>query len=458
MTSPFGSPAHLCSLVYGRLCPTRVPTGLPITFRALHLLAGDAEIAAAAALLQDERFFPTQQTRDWLAEIVRPFVTAAPYYNVRTAGDFFALMQCATQVAGGTHPGIRRLRAEMDQLLPEARQFEVDRSNGDARPGAPPPSSDTHAAQFVANRPDEQPDDSPANSFPWQSWQVSFASAKGPIAGDKLENQDAVLAMESGSALTFALCDGVSTSYGARYAAAWAAATFCFHVSHRLREQGAACDLAAALRQAVVSTHTGLTAMLDALVDDGTHPAWSHLRSGSQVPRTLERKLCENPREPQPGRSWAPVLATTLIGGVLQLDRHGTQAYFLRLGDGVVEVVEPAAAAVSLLAMDADELAIDNLLCPGPRGRASIDGAHVVSRVLSDRQSLVVSSDGLIRGVTGTVSDALGICDGGGRTARVLLHEACDRADLLNEQSADHIYADNLSLLYLRSVSDPQFR
>jgi hypothetical protein len=456
VTSSFGSRDHLCSLVHGRLSHTRVPIGLPITFRALHLLFSDAEIATAAALLQDERFFPAQQTRDWLAHIVKPFVAAAPHYDVRTAGEFFALMQYVAQVASATDPVTRRLRAEMDQLLPEAEQFELDRSNGDARLGAPPSPSDAHATQFIASRPDEEPEDSATNSFLWQSWHVSFASAKGPIAGDKLENQDAVLALPFKSALIFALCDGVSTSYGARYAAAWAAATFCFHASQRLRQGGAACDLTDTLRQAAALTYGGLTALLDALVDDEQHPAWPNLRSGSQVPRTLERKLCENTREPHSGRSWAPVLATTLIGGVLQPDHTGAQAYFLRLGDGVVEVLEPNAAAVPVLPMDADEMAIDNLLCPGPRGRASIEGAEVLSRPLSGRQSLVVSSDGLVRGITGSLSDALCVNQREAGTARVLLREACDRANQVNERSADHIYADNLSLLYLRSVSDPR--
>jgi hypothetical protein len=100
--------------------------------------------------------------------------------------------------------------------------------------------------------------------------------------------------------------------------------------------------------------------------------------------------------------------------------------------------------------MDQEELAIETVLCPGPKGIHSIESAQFESTKIHDRQSLLVSSDGLVRGISGAVSRALELSEDRGRSAVQILRDACAFADRFNSETRGHMYCDNLSLLYFR--------
>jgi hypothetical protein len=456
VTLSVGSPKQFCALVFGRLrnSGVRVPAGLPILMRACHLRWHDDDLGKTGESLRQSPLFARPHARDCREQFLVPLIAVAPSYGVRTAGDFFKLIQRAAQISNATHPKLRHLRSEMTQLSKEVETLETTRLASENTAPASLLECETETANFITDRPDEQPTREGLNSFKWQSWVVSFASHKGPAAADKLENQDAVLVKRVSASLVFALCDGVSTSYGARYGAARAVATFCSHLCQQLTAQQRTSDrrdLSQILGMAASHTQDNLSVFLEALLKDDANSDWRLLRSGSPVQRSVERKLCENTCAPQTGRSWAPVLATTLIGGVIQHSADGAEVHVLRLGDGVIEVIDGAAPVESLLAMNSKETAIDSVLCPGPKGQASVKAVQVANRMIARGQSLVISSDGLIRGIEGTVSDGLMLRDGQSRVAADILRDASDRANQHNSQTtASDLYADNLSLIYMR--------
>jgi hypothetical protein len=194
--------------------------------------------------------------------------------------------------------------------------------------------------------------------------------------------------------------------------------------------------------------------------------AWDEVHGASRLSREVARRLCQNTLEPK-NRAWGPVMATTLLGGVVVTTHDATRVHLITIGDGVVELGGALAGAPpeQLLTTDPNETAISESLSPGPLGRRTV--AQLTANAaftLPRTATLVVSSDGLARGHTSPVYtklEELAVEDGfpalseeRGATLRVLARCA-SFADAEHERDAANLFNDNLSLVLIRSKENP---
>jgi serine/threonine protein phosphatase PrpC len=283
-----------------------------------------------------------------------------------------------------------------------------------------------------------------------------YASHIGPHGAAKPQNQDAAHVIADGRNLIFALADGVSTSTGARLAAAAVVVSFCDAVKTAL-SAGHPPDVAC-LASAVRTTQLAMDALLGEVLKRWETESFSELHD--RVPRDSALIFLQNTARPARARL-DPALATTLIGGVVTVADSSSDAvgHVIRIGDGIVEHIGRNGEVATLFDMVRTESAISEILAPGPRGRAAIDQLASVAVCLEPNEFLLLSSDGLTRGHELTVwrelqetfqGDFGGALKSKPEFARLLLDDAASAADTIRKNKPHaRLFDDNLSLILI---------
>lgn len=335
---------------------------------------------------------------------------------------------------------------KMPDLLPEVPVSIAPPANG--RPLAKTELTAFTLAQ-LQQRPDEQ-----GQCVTVAGLKLWHASHCGPVLAAKAENQDATWADSVGGNLVFALADGVSTSLGARLAAALAARAFVTRAAHSLNHTPhlAAAEL---LRAAAAYAQQQLEELLDQFRRAPHAPQFAALR-GPVQPEVAVRLLANTLTR---HKNWGPALATTLLGGVAvrQPQTASFQVHIAVSGDGAIEHFDAAQQSWRReLATDPALTALADALCPGPAGRAGLQALRLLPPVtLRPGDTLLLSSDGLARGHQETVSAILSQhnCwpDGSPQAdfAWQVLARAAQTAD---RSESTTLFADNLSLLLLTAT------
>lgn len=298
---------------------------------------------------------------------------------------------------------------------------------------------------------------------------VWHATSIGPRSAEKSENEDATYAMtnpemSSPPVVGFALADGVSTSLGSRLAATSIVRRFCEVVLQQMTkgERVTGRVLIEAARQTQVS--------LDELTQTLLHRVNSfgfEAMLGSELKREVATRLLENTLEPKVAAMPA-ALNATLIGGVVQ--PNGTPGVFqievIRIGDGSVEHIDADGNLTSMLDTDPNVMQISESLGPGPQSRALFEQSETTlpttTVMLCPGESLIVSSDGLVRGhdqpITRKLEQLLGkqfwneARPDEADAALKILRRACHSADeLFLQDSNQSLFADNVSIIVIRS-------
>ena len=315
-------------------------------------------------------------------------------------------------------------------------------------PPAPPPPRGLRPRpqQPYSDRIDERGGFLRAGSL--QAW---FASSRGPAYARKPDNQDAAYATQSSGSLVFAIADGVTTSTGARYGAAATAFVFTACLADCLKSS--ADRSPDVLLKAARMAHTGLDSLLEILLAQWTEHDFSEVYA--DMGRDGAARILENTRAPK--RDWPPALASTLIGGYLAPAGASASGHVLRIGDGVVEKLDPLDRCASVLGMDSTVTEVSTHFGPGPIAAGNLSAAQVVPMTLDPGEWLLVSSDGLTRGhsssVAGQLSALLGrdflrrLPPANGAALSLIDHAtaAADQAHASGAASA--MFDDNLSLV-----------
>ena len=279
---------------------------------------------------------------------------------------------------------------------------------------------------------------------------VSHATHIGPHRADKLENQDATFAtVGSRGEVIFTVADGVSTSFGARYAAAAAGEYFCKALASRLAEGGLVS------REMISDTLRRTQAFLEqqakglAMAEESA--IWDVVRGASNLSRESVVRMIEKTLTDQ-GFKY-PVLATTLMGGVAHRDcqTRNWVVQIFRVGDGWAEV-SCAHGIEVLLNMDQERTHLSSVLCPGPLGSACVDGFEYVSRECGPDDYLLLSTDGLLRGpasgtLHGILMDVSSVFASGNGPKNPLgvLNDAATHED----QQQAGLFRDNLGIAFV---------
>jgi len=281
------------------------------------------------------------------------------------------------------------------------------------------------------------------------------ASHCGPSYTQKKENQDATYALRCQTGIAFALADGISTSYGAHFAATAAVFSFCQAACRHIVAQQ---ELEPAIREAIHEAQEWLNSALIYLLKEPTAPEWKEVAGQSNMAHDVAVRLLDNTRTRR-NNHWGPSLAATLIAGIARPANDGWEVGFIRLGDGAVECWHESGTVTRLIEMDSTQSEVSSCICPSFDQSTRIQGEfHRFSFVSSD--ILLISSDGLARGHDRTVTEELleiGILQRNGMKAndfRVLhlLDSASEHADQLFKKDGSQMFADNLSLIIIESV------
>jgi hypothetical protein len=285
------------------------------------------------------------------------------------------------------------------------------------------------------------------------------ANHPGPSYSKKAENQDATFALADGPRVYFALADGVSSSYGSRFAAAAIASLFCSNLQRVLKP--VAKPDSTLLKEAAGETHDWLDCTLSYLLANPTAREWSDVRGATDVRADTAMQLFENTQNPT-NREWGPVLAATLVGGVIQPAEKGKglELYAIRIGDGLIEQIASLGdeGGVShVLSMDSRAGESPAALSPGPAGLRWLETPDTLRCFIGPRESLVISSDGLARGHSDMVSEQLreivgkpdlGLRDGDKKSALKMLQAAADYADAAVKANPKfRLFDDDLSVI-----------
>jgi serine/threonine protein phosphatase PrpC len=293
-------------------------------------------------------------------------------------------------------------------------------------------------------------------------WHASYI---GPRSAEKSENQDATFAMTSAAisglpCLAFALADGVSSSLGSRFAATSIVQRFCEYVSRQFSkdEEVGGQELIYAARQ----TQASLEELARALLHEVKSASFESMLGTELTPKASVRVL-QNTLNPKVA-AMPSALNATLIGGVVQ-PRENTvvRVALLRIGDGSVEHIDAHGKVSVVLATDPATMAISEAMGPGPPSRRLFEQTHSLSAtsvLLAPGDSLVISSDGLARGHDRPISTKLeellgepwrGECWREADAALQILHRACASADEESARGIQGLFADNVSLIVIRS-------
>jgi len=282
-----------------------------------------------------------------------------------------------------------------------------------------------------------------------------FASHAGPEFACKSENQDAAYALVNDNRLIFALTDGVSTSFGARFAALATSRLFCEHLASQLVRGEVQCGQ---LILAVQSVQTWLDLYLAYLVAAPESGEWAKVRGSSKLAMDVVLQLSENTVNPRT-TYWTPVFATTLIGGCVEHVGDHLQVKLIRVGDGAVEKIERSGEVRQVMTMNSQDVKIADVIAPGPRHRLTLAGAECKNTTLVSGEVLLISSDGLMRGHDETLVSKITKLEQGGlghfvsrdepRAALDLLIRMATLANKLHVETGndESYFGDNLSLV-----------
>lgn len=365
-------------------------------------------------------------------------VATAPELGITDGGEICRVLAAVAQTLLTVD---QRTRASNRAL---AREYRVVRPLSAPAPAPPVPLAQPAPTRVdpARNRQDER-----GVRLDTATLILLHASHQGPVAAGKSENQDATNAALVGTALVFALADGVSTSLGARYAACLAVERTCASLERRLPHSTDARQLLVDVAQ---EARTSLEDLLTQLL---AKPDVAAL--GTELPLESARRILQNTRSGA-SKHLAPALSTTLITGIIRpaaSDGARHEAIVLRIGDGVVEHVRDTGSVTPVFEMDPAVTEIAAAIGPGPLSAASFDPEKMVRTiVLEPGDVLVVSSDGLVRGHEGTVwatiAPLMEAASWSASSARRILERAAETADgaqAANRQSM--LFDDNLSLI-----------
>jgi hypothetical protein len=414
---------------------------------------------------------------------------AAPYFGVSSAPEIYRVLAAVAQTVGSAdqkfkdennklyRERIKRAihtykKAKEGQVAVETYE-EIQRlaqpSQGVSRDKGVthriPHTSLPRGLQLSINKPEKWPSMAVQDSCEFLSnnrialW---HASNVGPSYAQKRENQDATFALSVGPRVIFALADGVSTSYGSRFSAVAIVSSFCDNLQRLIKAD--AKSRSNSLREAASATQVWLDNALSFLLANPQAPEWSDVRGcSSNLADDVAIRLCENTINPTK-RFWGPVLATTLVGGVVEPSEDGERLKIaaIRIGDGLIEHIESLdlpGGVSPLLSMDGQVTEISASLCPGPLGQKAVANSEIIQESIIPGGALVISSDGLTRGHTFSVSQKLrdivgipeiGLRRGDKTCALAILQEAARHADYAFSGDQDQkLFNDNLSIIAL---------
>ena len=287
--------------------------------------------------------------------------------------------------------------------------------------------------------------------------EVRLATHRGPSYASLRENQDAAATELGDGRGVFAIADGVTTSYGSRFAAWTAVQAAVAHLIEHAPLDGDETAMRAALREAADVARRLVGECLTHALANLNEETWSVIRGAEPLPLSNARRFMENTLTPKIA-SIGPAFASTLVAGVVTEPRDGrpARASVLRIGDGAVEVWRGAdLSAFSLFDVDHDETAISAAICPGRVGEKSIGSAQFARTDLEPGDDLIASSDGLTRGssdpiittLRNTIPDAFSKFDQR-HSALDVLTAAAARADELHRRNGEsRLFEDNLALV-----------
>ncbi len=270
------------------------------------------------------------------------------------------------------------------------------------------------------------------------------ASHVGPSFANKSEDQDATRVLANGSALVFALADGVSTSLGARAAARTLVDRVCGDLAV------ASLDSANPPQLLMAALEQGRQSLDDLLARFIVNPELA--TAGIELPRSSAIRILDNTRTGA-NRRLPSALNTTLIAGIVRHRGTGAEATLLRIGDGIVEHVR-GSAVQQVFAMDAATTQIASAVGPGI-SKAPVDDATAMQSVTLERGDvLVISSDGLVRGHDADVWSTIAPFMNGARwtdkSAPGILQGAATAADAAHrEDPRTALFDDNLSIVMI---------
>lgn len=430
---------------------------------------------------------------------VQASIEAAPYFGVYTGKEICRLLAAVAQTKGSAEPefkdhNLRVYKERIEGALktytqaqhqgavetfqanqrfpPEAQSQQAVSAppQSQAPPVQPKPTSPPPAPPILIRPRVERPQLWPTERDQFTRGFIStelislwHASHVGPSYAEKGENQDATFACTDGSRVFFALADGVSTSYGARFSAVAIVNIFCSTLQELLKS--ATEPTPSLLKEAANKTRIWLDDTLSFLVTNPNASEWAQVRGASNINDDVALHLCEN-TQTLANRFWGPVMAATLVGGVVQpsANGRGLEVFALRVGDGLIERIEnldTEGGISSLLAMDSQETEISASLSPGRLGENSLVSPETILPSIGAGELLLVSSDGLTRGHNGSVSQKLREITGSSRiglhnddqsAALTILQKAADQADdSFKENQQIHLFNDNLSLIVITS-------
>ncbi|HEX6100454.1 MAG TPA: protein phosphatase 2C domain-containing protein [Thermoanaerobaculia bacterium] len=287
--------------------------------------------------------------------------------------------------------------------------------------------------------------------------QVRLATHRGPSYATLRENQDAAATDLADGRVVFALADGVTTSYGSRFAAWTAVQAAVAHLIQHAPLDGGETAMRAALRDAADAARRLVGECLTHALANLDDETWSIIRGAEPLPLSNARQFMENTLT-RKIVTIGPAFASTLVAGVVTepRDGHPARASVIRIGDGAVEVWRAAdTSARSLFAVDNTETVISAAICPGPVGDQSIGSAQFALTDLEPGDDLIASSDGLTRGHSDPVITTLrnlipGVFSKFDQRCSALdvLAAAAARADELHRQDGEsRLFEDNLALV-----------
>lgn len=373
--------------------------------------------------------------------VLWPFRRAhRPREETRTRPDAETAAEAKSAEREATEPGGENSAAPAPEVVPPPPPPESSaggKSEADAAGAAPAARADETTGGYL-------------DLGQVQCW---YASHVGPRHADKAENQDAAFAAGRDGMLFFALADGVSTSFGSRFAAAAIAGSFCRHLAAASTGR-AGTD--AAILAAVEATRAELDDMLHRLLSRPESEEWKAVRGASTLGMDVILRLAENTVDNKK-KFWGPVMAATLIGGALWREGGAYEARMIRVGDGVAEHVDAAGNIASVYTMDAEQTAIAAALGPGAALRDAAGQGEVKRLTLRPGEMLLVSSDGLMRQGGGSVMQGLrrvcpaelaGLTRRRGAAALEILRVAVAYADeCFRRDAGQRPFADNLSII-----------
>jgi len=466
----------LAALLYDELGGSLNGEGGRVKFAALFLLAeekpGLADVREAVA----QRVAPPH----WLAPSTRNIIALGPPFwdlleealryvqrlDIDDGGTVIHATALVLQTVASHVPEIRAANsAYLESIVPQARQ--ALRTHPEPVPAQTPmedvEQEPTHARAFGVDRAFSsagyRPDESTGvlRRTPSGILRVRLATHRGPSYANLRENQDAASADAGDGRVVFALADGVSTSYGSRFAAWTAVQAAVAHLSNHAPLDGSEIAMRAALREAADAARRLVTECLTRALANLDEDTWNLIRGAEPLPLSNARLFMDNTLKPKIA-SVGPAFASTLVAGIVTEPRDGRPACasVLRIGDGAVEVWRGAdLSARSLFEVDHAETVISAAICPGPVGEQSIGSAQFARADLDPGDDLIVSSDGLTRGhsdliittLRNTIPDVFSKFDERSSALDVLTAAAARAEELHRQEGEGRLFEDNLALV-----------